>query len=74
MSAGRDPAGLDVTEPAAADVLAAVVREHGSRLASALVWLVGVGGARLWSSCVRSQRRCLRRREYRRVAKGLPRS
>ncbi|CCF62430.1 RNA polymerase sigma factor [Nocardia cyriacigeorgica] len=30
-----------MTEPAAADVLAAVVREHGSRLASALVSLLG---------------------------------
>ncbi len=41
MPAGRDPAGSDVTEPEPAAVLAEVVREHGSRLASALVSLLG---------------------------------
>ncbi|VFA96480.1 RNA polymerase sigma factor [Nocardia cyriacigeorgica] len=41
MPAGRDPAGPDVTAPEPAAVLAEVVREHGSRLASALVSLLG---------------------------------
>ncbi|NEW40060.1 RNA polymerase sigma factor [Nocardia cyriacigeorgica] len=41
MPAGGDPPGSDVTEPEAATVLADVVREHGSRLASSLVSLLG---------------------------------